>query len=246
MSWVRAVAVLAALGVHAAGALFLISSAPESNLNALQSGNGRDDLTVAATVTLQSEESIGLDAVNAEHQEASAPAQAAPKPEPQKQQEVKKEEAIEMTPPPPVESAPPQAPIQEKPPEKKEEVVKQEVQPTSPSVAALAQEEQRAMSRDLEARRSQLISLYNTRVYQALMKHALRPKAVTRGRVIVELTLSPSGQLLAHRVVQSSGYDMLDRTALASLERAAPFPPAPPELINEPHTLRVPFDYAVK
>jgi len=60
------------------------------------------------------------------------------------------------------------------------------------------------------------------------------------------LTLAPSGKLLDHRIVQSSGSETLDKTAMTSLERAAPFPPAPPEVGNKSHTLRVPFDYAVK
>ncbi len=78
------------------------------------------------------------------------------------------------------------------------------------------------------------------------MRMALRPKVVARGRVVVELTLSSSGQLLAHRVVESSGSEALDRTAMTSLEQAAPFPPIPPELGKDIHTLRVPFQYAVK
>ena len=102
------------------------------------------------------------------------------------------------------------------------------------------------MSRDLEARRTQLLSLYNGQIYRTLMQHALRPKKLERGRVIVELTLAPSGALLEHRVLQSSGSDLLDRTALASLERAAPFPPAPVELSKGPYTLSIPFEYAVK
>ncbi|MGB8870128.1 MAG: hypothetical protein WCC96_12875, partial [Rhodomicrobium sp.] len=71
MSWVRTGAILAAFGVHAAAAAALLSfgaNAPE----ALQSGAGKDDLSIVATVTMQSEESIGLDAVTAEHQDASA------------------------------------------------------------------------------------------------------------------------------------------------------------------------------
>ena len=124
--------------------------------DALQSAAGRDDLSVVATVTMQNEETIGLDAISAERQDASAAANPVPE---VKQQEVKRDDAIEMDPPPPEESAPPQAPIQPKPVEKQPE--KQEAQPTAPSVQAAAQQEQHAMSRELEARRSQLFSLYN-------------------------------------------------------------------------------------
>ena len=125
MNWVRAGAIVAALGVHAAAMAALADFGAREN--ALQTGAGRDDLSVVATVTMQSEDSVGLDAVTAERQEASAAANAVPE---TKQQEAKLEDAIEMDPPPPEESAPPQAPIQAKPVE--DPVEKQEERPTAP------------------------------------------------------------------------------------------------------------------
>lgn len=238
MSWVRAGAILAALGVHAAVAATLVSFGARDD--ALQTGAGRDDLSVVATITMQTEESIGLDAVNAERQDASAAANPVPE---VKQQEAKRDDAIEMDPPPPEESAPPQAPIQPKPVEKQPE--KQEAQPTAPSIPAAARQEQHAMSRELEARRSQLFSLYNAEIYRAVMTHAIRPRKVIEGRVGVELTLSPGGKLLAHRIVKSSGVHLLDETAMANLE-SVPFPPPPDGLVKEPYTVTFSFDYSVK
>jgi TonB family protein len=238
MSWVRTSAIIAALGVHAAAAAALVSYGAADN--ALQSGAGRDDLSVVATVTMQTEESVGLDAVTAERQDASAAANAVPESKPQ---EVKRDDAIEMDRPPPVESAPPQAPIQPKPDEK--QVEKQEAEPAAPSVAAAAQQEQHAMSRDLEARRNQAFSLYNAEIYRAIVSHAIRPKEVRQGRVGVELTLSPGGKLIARRVVKSSGVHLLDETAMANLERV-PFPSPPVGLVNEPYTVTFSFDYSVK
>jgi protein TonB len=237
MNWVRFGSAGAALGVHiAALGLFVFSAAHEPDLSALQSGSGDNDLTIVATVSMQSEESLGLDAASVQRQEASAGGQAAP----QVQEEVKKEEEkVEL---PPEETREPVPLVEEKKPEKK--IV--EPKPSTPAPASEAQEEQRAATRAFEARRNEVLSLYNSRVYQALMKNALRPKTMEKGRVVLELTLAPSGELLGHHVVQSSGSETLDRTAMTSLERAAPFPPAPPEVSKEPHTLRVPFEYAVK
>ena len=237
MNWVRFGSAGAALGVHiAALGLFVFSAAHEPDLSALQSGNGDDDLTIVATVSMQSEESLGLDAASVQRQEASVGGQAAP----QVQEEVKKEEEkVEL---PPEETQEPVPLVEEKKPEKK--IV--EPKPSTPAPASEAQEEQRAATRAFEARRNEVLSLYNSRVYQALMKNALRPKTMEKGRVVLELTLAPSGELLGHHVVQSSGSETLDRTAMTSLERAAPFPPVPPEVSKEPHTLRVPFEYAVK
>ncbi len=241
MSWVRAGAILAALGVHAAAAAALVTFGANEP-DALQSGAGKNDLSIVATVTLQTEESIGIDTATAEQQDASAAAKPVLQPE-IKQEEAKKEDAIETEPPPPEEQVPPQAPIQEKPVEK--QVEKHEVQPSAPAIPAAAQEEQHAMSRDLEARRNQLFSLYNAEIYRAIMTHALRPAKVLEGHVGVELTLSPNGKLLAHRVVKSSGLNLLDKTAMANLERV-PFPPPPNGLIKEPYTVTFSFDYSVK
>jgi protein TonB len=237
MNWVRFASAGAAVGVHiAALGLFVLSAAHEPDLSALQSGNGDDDLTVVATITMQSEESLGLDAASVQRQEASLGGQAAP----QVQEEVKKEEEkVEL---PPEESPEPVPLVEEKKPEKK--IV--EVNPSTPAPSSEAQEEQRAATRAYEARRNEVLSLYNSRVYQALMKNALRPKTMQKGRVVLELTLAPTGELLDHHVVVSSGSPTLDTTAMTSLERAAPFPPIPPEVGRQSHTLRVPFEYAVK
>ena len=237
MNWIRLGSASAAVGVHIAVlGLFVASAMYQPDLAALQSGNGDDDLTVVATITMQSEESLGLDSANVQHQEASLGGQAAP----QVQEEVKKEEEkVEL---PPEKSPEPTPLVEEKEPEKK--IV--EVTPSIPAPSSEAQEEQRAATRALEARRDEVLSLYNSRVYQALIKNAIRPKATQKGRVVVELTLAPSGELLDHHVVESSGSPALDKTAMTSLERAAPFPPVPAEVSKQSHTMRVPFEYAVK
>ena len=237
MNWIRTGAAAAALGMHI-GTVGLFAATSLSNVNstALQSGSGEDDLTVAATITMASEESLGLDAASTPRQEASAGGQPAP----QVKEEVKKEEEkIEL---PPEELPEPQPLIEEKKPEKK--IV--DAKPSTPSPASEAQDEQRAASRAFEARRSRVLSLYHNTIYQVLMRNALRPAIMARGRVVLELTLAPSGELLAHRVLESSGSETLDRSAMTSLERAAPFPPIPPELSHGAHTVRVPFEYAAK
>ena len=238
MNWVRAGAIVAALGVHAAAMAALADFGAREK--ALQTGAGRDDLSIVATVTMQSEASVGLDAVNAERQEASAASNQVPE---TKQQEAKREDAIEMDPPPPEERAPPQAPIQAKPVENP--VEKQEERPSAPSVATAAQEEQRAMSRELEARRNRLFSLYNAEIVRALTLHPLLPKKVHEGRVVVELTLSPGGKLLDHRVVKGSGVHLLDETAMANLKRV-PFPAPPDGLLKGPYTVAIPIDYTIE
>ncbi len=225
MNWIRLCAILAALVLHGGtvGGLAYFGAGWQAS-TALQSSSGQDDLSVVATVTLQTEDT-GYDAVSAQRQEASP---AVPPPPEVKPEEPKKEEVVETGPPPP-----------EKEPEKKE------TPPERPSVPVAPQEEQHALNRDLVARRSRLQSLYDAEIHKAVRTHILRPKKVIEGTVMVELTISPSGKLLSSRVVKSSGYELLDRTALANLERV-PFPPPPDGLPKEPYRVTFPFDYSVK
>lgn len=47
------------------------------------------------------------------------------------------------------------------------------------------------------------------------------------GTVVVQLVISPGGNLISAWVVSSSGNAMLDRSALAAVRRSSPFPPPP-------------------
>jgi protein TonB len=63
-----------------------------------------------------------------------------------------------------------------------------------------------------------------------VMRHLARvprPRADTRGAVLVQFSVTEGGRLASVRVARSSGSTRLDRAALTVVERAAPFP-APP------------------
>jgi len=159
MSWVRIGSAFAAIVVHVAVlAVFVFSSMDDRELSALRSGGGKDDLTIAATVTMESEESLGLDAASIQRQQASAGGQAAP----QMVETVRKEpDKIELPPEEPEESAPPR--------DKRKPEKKVEPKPATPAPVIEAQEEQRAATRAYEARRNEVLSQYNNKIYQALL-----------------------------------------------------------------------------
>jgi len=232
MNRVRLASALAAIILHAALVAALLSGAADSDSDAIQSGAGADDLTIVATVSLDAVESIGPDAANVEQSAASAGNQASPPPEPEPVQEAEK-----------IELPPEQAEVT-LPKKEEEKPEKPEEQPSTPAPSSTAQDEARASTRAYEARLSQLLAAYNHKVHQALMRNASRPKNREKGRVMLELTIAPNGELLAQRVVKSSGARDLDETAMASLKRAAPFPPMPSDIAKGPRTLLVPFDYS--
>ena len=66
-----------------------------------------------------------------------------------------------------------------------------------------------------------------------------------QGAVVVKFTIGRDGQLLASTIKQSSGHALLDQAALATLARAAPFPPIPDFVGRETLSIAVPIDYAL-
>lgn len=64
------------------------------------------------------------------------------------------------------------------------------------------------------------------------------------GTVLLAFTLDRQGNVMAHRIVESSGYDLLDQAAADMVERASPFPPLPDDLPGPSLDLQlpVPFD----
>lgn len=76
-----------------------------------------------------------------------------------------------------------------------------------------------------------LSNIYLQHVYQRIQRAKRYPRFAREremeGRIQVEFVLSRDGKLLESRVVNSSGHSVLDREALLTLRRAAPFPKLP-------------------
>jgi protein TonB len=74
-------------------------------------------------------------------------------------------------------------------------------------------------------------SIYYDLVRQRIDRHKRYPaqarKRQIQGKVVLQFTLSPQGDLRAVRVVTSSRNPELDQAALDAVKRAAPYPPPP-------------------
>jgi protein TonB len=57
----------------------------------------------------------------------------------------------------------------------------------------------------------------------------------------VGFVLDRSGKLISRELMQSSGFSALDTEALATVDRAQPFPVAPPEIGDDTQKLAVPI-----
>jgi periplasmic protein TonB len=253
MNWPRSLAFLLSVAIHAAVLLFLVS---RSGFVVLQEGKGRDDLTVVVTVTLENGDLAGLDSRNERASRAAAaitPDKELARPEKNIPEAVTKpvtEEPPLVSGPTKADQTPQPAPLDAKPREEDERPSKEvsaetRVQPEPfPRPAADAQEEQQQASRAFEGRRTHLASLYQSKIFMALVRHRINPHSGHSGRVVVLATIAPSGELISRNVAESSGSDILDKAALTTLDNSAPFPAIPHELGPDPMTLRVPFEYS--
>jgi protein TonB len=253
MNWPRSLAFLLSLAIHVAVLVFFLSP---SGFLGLQEGKGRDDLTVVVTVTLENGDVAALDSRNEQATQTSPTVLSN-----SELAEVEKKSSKAVTRPPIEEPPPPmseEAKTDETPqptlldakPLEQAERPSKEVSATSsvqrqplPQPASDTQEERQQASRAFEGRRTRLASLYQGKIFVTLVHHRVSPHSGRAGRVVVLATIAPSGELISRNVAESSGSDILDRAALSTLDKSAPFPAIPHELGPDPMTLRVPFEY---
>ncbi len=83
---------------------------------------------------------------------------------------------------------------------------------------------------------SDLLSDYGQAISQVLARHKEYPRIAQmqgwQGAVTMRLRVAPSGRLLDAEVHTSSGYEVLDRQALAMASKAGHLP-APPEGLRD-------------
>lgn len=81
-------------------------------------------------------------------------------------------------------------------------------------------------------------------IRNAIERTKFYPKGTrARGRVIIQVSVAPNGRLLNATVVQSSGFDVLDKAALAAVKRAR-FSKAPESLRKPRYDFRIPIRLA--
>lgn len=116
-----------------------------------------------------------------------------------------------------------------------------------PAAAREAKEARtRASAQALNGGDAKALARYHGVLARKLQQARVLPRQRAGGRVLVRFKVAPSGELLSREVTHSSGQAVLDEAALASIDRAAPFPPIPSETSAGPLTLTVPFDYVVR
>ena len=70
-------------------------------------------------------------------------------------------------------------------------------------------------------------------------------KVKEEGVVLISFSIDRNGNLLASSIKDSSGHSRLDQSALATLARAAPFPPIPEFIDSDTLSIAVPIEYSL-
>ena len=129
----------------------------------------------------------------------------------------------------------------------------EEVQEAQPEqIAAVEQteiavDEQRASGAKQEGGNTTAMSAYRGKLFSHISKKKVNPRSRVAGTVVIRFTVGAEGELISREVATSSGSKLLDEAAVASIDRAAPFPAMPHEArSNGPLVVSVPFKFSVR
>ena len=148
-----------------------------------------------------------------------------------------KDEPSSIAPPPTAQPSPTEviavAPTSEAPPSN---VV---AAPVAPATPTFSKADVRAANGD-----------YGSTLWSAISKHKQYPRIAQmrgwQGEAIVELQLDGNGKLKSKKIIQSSGYEALDKQALEMVDKAAPFPLPPEALRGSNFSITVPIPFKLE
>lgn len=97
---------------------------------------------------------------------------------------------------------------------------------------------------------SKAILTYRRQLLVHQKKFRRYPSAARRrgqqGTVKLEFSIDRSGKVVGKRLLESSGYPVLDKAALAAVDRASPYPPPPVEETGEVLRYAIPIQFKIK
>ncbi len=91
---------------------------------------------------------------------------------------------------------------------------------------------------------------YWTAVQIHLARNKRYPRKAKRrqmqGKILIELTLLSSGKVESYKILESSGFPLLDKAAIKMINKSAPFPPFPASITTAQMTRRIPVVFNMK
>jgi periplasmic protein TonB len=207
---------------------------------ALDEGAGEDTFVVEQGIAIEGFAKLGQDEVSVEAVEAPPPViQSRPVEEKPIEEDVQRVIGSE--------SGPEQEKVDLEP--KPEEIpeVKPEQQVTAVEQTEAAVDEKHASGAKQSGGSVTAMSAYRGKLFTHISKRKVNPRSRHAGTVVVRFTVGLQGELISREVATSSGSKLLDEAAVASIERAAPFPAMPSDASSDgPLVVSVPFKFSVR
>lgn len=244
--WLASAAVV--LGLHAAGVAALL--AWHDPLGIADEGSA---VVVDLAPYAPPSDSVEDVAPGPIQQQAAAPApeqKAEPKPDEtveakiEPKPEEKPEEKVEVPPapvPPVAAVPPPEAVTPPPPPEPQAQPAQPSNVPPAPVTTAPPRQHQ-ATAAETNA--------WHKGIFAQIQRHKAYPAAARargeKGVVQVAFSINRQGRLVAHRVAHASGYASLDQAAMATLEKAQPFPAPPADMPGAEFSFTVPVAFSIR
>jgi protein TonB len=144
------------------------------------------------------------------------------------------------------ESGPQQEKVVEEIPEEVKEPQKEQL--AAVQQTELAVEEQKAREEEGKTGgNTTAMSAYRGKLFSHISKKKMNPRSKFAGTAVVRFTVGPEGELISREIATSSGSKTLDDAAIASIDRAAPFPAMPSDARSDgPLVVNVPFKFSVR
>jgi protein TonB len=240
MNWLRWTAIVLSVLVHGSIGYAMLPSLQETNSQALDMGKGTDIVLVEQGIAEEGNTKLG-DALETIETAEVTPVQAAPPPPPEelKPDELRdviasdastvEQQVVKTDDPPPIKEPPPPESVQ--------------AQPRPEQVAVVTQQSSGEAKSGGDAK---MLGIYLGKINSHVQRAKINPRSGRSGTVVMRFTIDVTGKLLSKEIAKSSGSKILDEAATAALDRAAPFPPIPPEVSIRPLAFTQPFKFIIR
>jgi periplasmic protein TonB len=224
---------LLSFGFHAGIAFLFFTVAGGASL---EQGSGADSMVVEQGIALEGVAKLGEDIATIEPVNAitSPESQATPQPE-----EVKPVEQTDVV---TSESGPDQEAVKDSVPEVKEAL--------PPQIAMVQQEaaveQHESSGRAMSGGDTNAQSAYLGALRAHLERSKINPHSSIVGTAVVHFVVDASGRVVSREISVSSGSKILDEAAIASIDKASPFPAMPQTLQRDAMDVSVPFKFSVR
>lgn len=242
MNVLRATAILLSLLIHGTIGYGMLPELQNSDFVALDLGKGMDVVLVQQGIATEGISKLGdametvetTEIVPVQEQQATPPEEV----KPDELRDVIASDASEVVadavkteePPPPLDTPPP-----------KPQVVQTKSQPEQVAIVTEQSSGEARSGGDAKA-----FGLYLGQINDHVQRAKVNPRTTVAGTVVMRFTIGVDGRLLSKEIAASSGSKQLDDAATAALDRAAPFPPIPPEVSVKPLAFTQPFKFIMR